>query len=426
MATFPGTGANALGVKVELLLNAVWTDITAYVRLRNPVQITGMGRADWTSTLQAAQLTLTLNNAGGRFTPKLAAGAYFPNITRNTQIRVSVNATSVTAVAYSGFRFFGEVAEWPPRWDVSGRDVYADITANGIWRRMSQLQTTLGSAFTRYNALTLTGTSSPAPTGRWRTARARGQLVSYDSVAGTGNATQTFITGAPGLSLAACTDFKGSDAIPALNAAMITATVPAGGTPTNNCTRWLLSVPKNGDTAQGSTAGNLIEIHSAGTATLFEVYLNPAGTLLMHLVNSGGTVIASGTTTTNVKGLPVLVSCELTPSGANVNFAMRIITPGAAGITESLTGTLTTASVGAISTVKFGRAQVLSDTAVGQLSVTYSAVPLMVPAAYALNGYAGEFALDRFTRVCGEMGIAAETIGTASSSAAMGPSSTTR
>ena len=55
-----------------------------------------------------------------------------------------MNATSVTAVAYSGFRFFGEVAEWPPHWDVSGRDVFADITANGIWRRMSQLQTTLG------------------------------------------------------------------------------------------------------------------------------------------------------------------------------------------------------------------------------------------------------------------------------------------
>jgi hypothetical protein len=61
------------------------------------------------------------------------------------------------------------------------------------------------------------------------------------------------------------------------------------------------------------------------------------------------------------------------------------------------------------------------DTAVGHLSVTYGAVPLMVPAAYALGGYVGEFAMDRFTRVCGEMGIAAETIGTASSTAAMGP-----
>jgi hypothetical protein len=44
----------------------------------------------------------------------------------------------------------------------------------------------------------------------------------------------------------------------------------------------------------------------------------------------------------------------------------------------------------------------------------------MISAA-ALGGYTGEKAMDRFTRICGEMGIAAETIGTASTTAAMGP-----
>ena len=88
MATFPGAGSNALGAKVELLLGGSWTDITQYVMVTNGVNIGGMGRADWTSTLQAATLSLTLRN-DGRFTPKLAAGAYYPNITRNTQIRVS-------------------------------------------------------------------------------------------------------------------------------------------------------------------------------------------------------------------------------------------------------------------------------------------------------------------------------------------------
>jgi hypothetical protein len=576
VATFPGAGANSLGVKVELLSivsAGVWTDITQYVRLRNPVTISGMGRADWTSTLQAATLTLTLDNRDGRFTPKLAAGAYFPNITRNTQIRVSVNATSVTGVgctlplnantgfeanvtnwtaesgatiaqsaaqAHTGtksmslhgdgatanpqaeaekdpvvpgvsytasawffntaiwasgvltqinwydsgnsfissnntasgslpantwtnvtvtatapsnaafatitarasgtpaagniffvddatltgaasFRFFGEVAEWPPKWSTSGRDVWVDITAAGIWRRMSQLATTLGSAYTRYNSLTLTGSNAPRCYWPCEDGTGSGQLVSFDSVAGTANAVQSFVTGASGLSLAACTDFKGSDGIPQLNAAKITATVPAGGTATNNCTRFLISVPKAGDSASGTTNWNLAEVNSSGTVAKFEIYLNAAGTLLMQLRNSGGTVLASGTTTTNVKGVPVLASCELTPSGGNVAFAFRIITPGAAGITESMTGTITTASVGAITTVNFGRANVLMDTAVGHLSVTYGAVPLMVPAAYALGGYAGEFAMDRFTRICSEMGIAAETIGTASATAAMGP-----
>jgi hypothetical protein len=197
--------------------------------------------------------------------------------------------------------------------------------------------------------------------------------------------------------------------------------VPAGGTATNNCTRFLISVPAAGDSASGTTNWNLAEVNSAGTCAKFEIYLNATGTLLMQLRNSGGTVIASGTTTTNVKGKPVLASCELTPSGGNVAFAFRIITQSAAGITESMTGTLTTASVGAITTVKFSRANELVDTAVGQLSVTYGAVPSMVNAAAALGGYTGEKAMDRFTRICGEMGIAAETIGTASATAAMGP-----
>jgi hypothetical protein len=423
VATFPGTGGNPLGIKVELLSivsGGVWTDISQYVQLRNPVQISGMGRTDWTSTLQAASLTLTLRN-DGRFTPRLAAGAYFPNITRNTQIRVSVNAASVTAVAYSGFRFWGEVSAWPPAWTPGDRNVYVDITANGIWHRMSQLATSLGSAYQRYNSITLTGTSQPRCYWPMEDGAGSGQLVSVDSVASTANAVQSFTAGQAGLSLAACTDFKGSDGIPQLNAAKITATVPAGGTATNNVTRFLISVPAAGDSASGTTNWNLAEIDSAGTIAKFEVYLNFAGTLLVQLRNSGGTVVASGTTTTNVKGKPVLASCELTPSGGNVAFAFRIITPGAVGITESLTGTVTTASVGAISTVVFGRANVLMDTAVGHLSVTYGAVPLMVPAAYALGGYVGEFAMDRFTRICGEMSITAETIGTASATAAMGP-----
>src|SRR5881392_3871605 len=83
-----------LGVRVDLLLGGVWTDITQYVYQRNPIQITNVGRTDWTATIQASQLTLTVNNRDGRFTPKLSSGAYFPNIQRNTQIRVFLSVTS--------------------------------------------------------------------------------------------------------------------------------------------------------------------------------------------------------------------------------------------------------------------------------------------------------------------------------------------
>lgn len=44
-------------------------------------------------------------------------------------------------------RFCGEVSEWPPRWDVSGKDVSTPVTAAGILRRLGQgarpLQSTL-------------------------------------------------------------------------------------------------------------------------------------------------------------------------------------------------------------------------------------------------------------------------------------------
>ncbi len=411
----------ALGMKTELLLNGTWTDITAYVLRRNPLQISGGGRADWTSTLQAAQCTMTLRN-DGRFTPKNTGGAYYPYITRNVQIRVSVNSQSVTGVAYSGYRFWGEVAEWPPAWDPSGREVHCDITAAGIWRRMSQLQTTLGSAFARYyqNSASSLGLRSYWP---MEDGTGSGQLVaSYVSVSGTANATQNYVTGQAGLSLAANTDFKGSDGIPAFNAAKITATVPSGGTATNNVTRFLLSVPAAGDSASGTTYWWLAEIDSAGTVAKFIVLLNYAGTLTMQLRNSGGTVIATGTTTTNVKGQPYLVLVRAdTQSGSSVNFAMRIIKPGAAAITESLTGTLASSAVGAISTIELNGNEVLMDTAAGHLAVTYSAPASMVTAAYPLNGYTGEYAMDRFTRICAEMGIATETIGTNTTTAAMGP-----
>jgi hypothetical protein len=228
VATFPGAGSNALGVKVELFLNSVWTDITQYVMLRNDVQITGMGRTDWTSTLQAATLTLTLKN-DGRFTPKLAAGAYFPNITRNTQIRVSVNAASVTAVAYSGFRFWGEVAEWPPAWNVAGRDVHVDITASGIWRRMSQLATTLGSAFTRYNSLTLTGTGQPRCYWPMEDGTGAGAWVAYDSTRGDGTRCSRSRLQHRRAQPGRVHRLQGQRRDPALNAAKITATVRRAG-----------------------------------------------------------------------------------------------------------------------------------------------------------------------------------------------------
>jgi hypothetical protein len=414
--TFP---AKNLQARVDLLLNGVWTDITPFVYQRTGINITNMGRTDWNSTIQAAQLTITVNNRDGRFTPKLAAGAYFPNIVRNTQIRVFLTVTSVTGVSYAGFRFYGEVTEWPVNWDASQRDIAVDIVASGIWRRLSQLQTSLGSAYRRFkvNTTAATGMRSYWP---MEDGTGSGQIVPYGSVAGTQNATQQFVSGQAGLSFASVGAFHGSDDLVGLNGALITATVPAGGTPTNNVTRFAFSIPQAGDSAAAGGNWNLVEIDSAGTVARFEVYVTGTTKLIMQLRNSGGALLAQGTTSTLVNGTPYLASCELTPSGGTINFAFRIIQQGASGITESMTGSLT-GTIGQISKVVVSRAFQLSDTGFGHLSVAYGAPTSLVQEAYVLNGYLGEFALDRFKRLCGELGITASTIGSSASSAPMGP-----
>lgn len=414
MATFPGAPPNPLGFKAELNLAGTWTDITAFVMLRDQVQITGMGRADESSSISASQITMTLKN-DGRFTPKNAAGAYSPNILRNTQIRVSVNATSSTGVAYNQFRFFGEISSWPPATDISGRDNYVSITAAGIWRRISQSSVTIGSPYSRY-AEQLTGTSVPAT--YWAMEDGSGSAVLVTDV-GAG-AAATF-TGTPSFA-ADGTSFPGSDALMQFNGARITAAVTSAATPTNTVVRFALSVPAAGDTEASTFTGGaeVCKIFST-SATIKRVDVSlVANQLQIHGYTStaGGTAAFSGTITTKVNGVPVLVSVELTPSGSSIAWALRIIKPGAAAALDQVTGTHTASTIAAVTQVFLDGQGRLADTSGGHLGVFY-AVPSLVTAAAALSGFAGEFAVDRFNRLCAEFGIATTVIG--STSAAMGP-----
>lgn len=145
MTYFP---AVPLGVKAELLISGVWTDITSLVYVRDSVVITG-GRVDWGDTVQPATAKLTVNNRDGRFSPNYAGGLYYPYLQRNTQLRISVTATSSTGNSYSGYRFWGTVSKWPPLSDLSGRDVYVQITASGPLRQVS-MGGGKGSALARY------------------------------------------------------------------------------------------------------------------------------------------------------------------------------------------------------------------------------------------------------------------------------------
>src|SRR5437762_758454 len=81
-----------------------WTDVTADVRQANSQGITVTQlRADETSTAQAANCAFELANTTGNYSPYLPTGVNYPNVRRNTPIRVTVDPGSGTFTRFYGY-----------------------------------------------------------------------------------------------------------------------------------------------------------------------------------------------------------------------------------------------------------------------------------------------------------------------------------
>lgn len=207
-----------LGLKFEIMVGETWTDITQYVYQRSPVTIT-RGRPDETQSANPATLTFELNNRDGRFSPRNPLSPYYGKIGRNTQVRVSA-PTTPTPIWVRGYRFWGEISEWPPSWDVTGNDVSVSISAAGILRRLGQ-SAALGSAMTRYYA-SLSGSAIPfaywpAEDGSAATSLASGII---------GGFAMNF-SGNP--QLASDSGFSCALPVPAMNSAVFTGATGAAG-----------------------------------------------------------------------------------------------------------------------------------------------------------------------------------------------------
>jgi len=214
MALFP------LNVIVEILLNGSWHDVTSFVYQRDTITITG-GATSTGDTPQPAQATITFNNRDGRFSPNYTGGAYFPYLVRNVQLRISVDDTSSSGNVYNGFRFWGEVPDWPPLQDLSGHDQYIQITAAGPLRRIATGGGE-GSALQRYYAQ-LTGLY--APVAYWPCEEESGSGVIGTGVQGGSN--MTVVSGTP--TFKAVSNFNGSSPIGVINRSIWTGITSAFG-----------------------------------------------------------------------------------------------------------------------------------------------------------------------------------------------------
>lgn len=417
-----GFPTHALNVKVELLLNTTWTDITRYVLVRDDIVISPFGRTNESSGMDTGSLTLTLKNTDGRFTPDNPSGAYYPYVQLNTRIRVSVSDFSVNHTGYTGYRFWGEVAEWPPQWDVTARDVYCQITASGIWRRLSQRTKTLGSPYTRYNNSL---NASYNLVGYWP--MEDGQGSNYFATTTASTASNMTISGPPTNvpTLAATALFPGSNALPSLNAAEFDATVSTSSGPSTNQFRYAVMMPSGGDTGRGMSAtlsapAVIARMHTSGTVATVDIgYATPegGGDLVIRGISSGGGTLFTGHSALNTWGIPMLVLVSLAQSGGNIIWTMNTILPGGAGWNTTVNGTIT-GTVSDVTSVIFNPGGTFNAACVGQATVYYGNPPFS-STANAVNAWKGENALTRFNRLCTEEGIPYENIG--STSTTLGP-----
>jgi hypothetical protein len=137
--TFPATPLTA---RVEIALGAdpaadpatwSWLDITQWVRYKDGINIS-RGRPDETGTVDPGRANLRLDNRDGRFSRRNPNSPYHGLLSKNTPIRIGVDAGS--GVLY---RFHGFINEWPTRWaDKNGSDTTVPIVAAGVLRRLGK------------------------------------------------------------------------------------------------------------------------------------------------------------------------------------------------------------------------------------------------------------------------------------------------
>lgn len=383
-------------VTVELFLGG-WVDISAlgYVRYASGVQIT-RGQQNETSAPQPGSCSMTLDNTGGRFSPRNPLGPWYGLIGRNTPIRVSVQSGNARS-----YRFFGEVPSWPVTWDPTGTDVNVPIQAAGILRRLSQGDSPLQSPPRLFWGLAPAATAAAAywPCEDGSTAT---QIAS-----GIGG-TPMRISGTPQLSN--FTGIASSDALPVLASTSIRGTVPAyTPDPINgSMVVFMIAMASNGETAQV-----LCQITTSGTIQQWELYYTTATSGSMGLRGrlSDGTIGPdSGIFQTGVNGQNYLVTIELFGDSTSVSGDVQLMNLTTSATNGALTSTALT-NIGRVTSIAMGPSGALQGTAVGHIAVRAWSDTINAGVFEAYTGYLGEPVSQRFPRLCTLAGIPYEIVG---------------
>jgi hypothetical protein len=319
----------------------------------------------------------------------------------------TVNLTA--EITQSDYRFHGELAQLPQKWDSTGTDVYVPVVASGIHRRLTQGPAILNSALRRH-------LEALDNVGYW-TVEDASQATSLANVTPGGRAgTVTDVTLGP------ASDFPASAGVARINSSstrMRTVAMPATA---GSGVTWVLfyfklpAVPANDTT--------IAEFITTGTSRLIRLEVRSAGTAFFTSVfDADGTSLATANTTmgsTSINGQWVMWQYRIVDTGAGFDVTGRWRNLG--GVSSTHTAPVATGSVGVAKEWRTGGDADLADAEFGHV--------MMGNDSYSTNNYGlikaesaftGEEAATRWLRLLREHNIDGYCIGDPFATEPMGP-----
>lgn len=424
-----GEASNGEPVQIELFISGEWVDITAYVMVRDNSGSLSISRGmrDEGSQTDHATLQLLLDNRDGRFSPRNPVGTYFGLIGRNQPIRVSVP----DGIGGKAYRFWGEVSAWPQMWDPTGNDVWVELEASGILRRLSQGPVSEVSVIRQ--AIMEPGFSGLR--AYWPCEDAAG-AAQIESALVTGSP-MVFLDDAP--ELATSEVFGGSYPLPVFSGAAMRGGVPRYSTsPSATQVRFLLYIPHEGmgdlDLIVRVTQEENI---SLADTRYFEVVYNAPGGFQFDIVPPGSLTLQCKDTdgaqlgvllnhAVDLRGKFVRFSLELEDSGANIAATLRTLDL-VSGVESSASQTMVSEQLTCVISVSpfISAFDGGTDTAVGLPGgvmghITVQDTITDIEDLGVRLDPAGETAGRRIQRICGDEGLAVDWVGDLDSTVAVG------
>ncbi|WP_030387074.1 hypothetical protein [Streptomyces sp. NRRL S-241] len=299
------------------------------------------------------------------------------------------------------YRVHAEASTLPPRWDVSGTDVYVPVEAAGMMRRLGQGSKALSSTLRR--RVPTVG----LPVAYWPMEEGNKATQAYSPIAGVDPLSTA------GFSYAADSDLAGSAALPRIN----NAASMQGNVPAHTATGvWMVAMVYRSP-SEPATETELLEFTTTGTARRIRLTVE-SGSLDVNGYNAAGTNVFSITVVpSEFHGQWNRLDISAVESGGNVTYDLAWAVVDGQGYNINTTIAGTAGTVTAIDT-QFG--PLAEGFALGHLGVFASTISDDVY-RFGDNGWNGETADSRHTRLCKEEGIPSSAASLGLPATAMGP-----